>query len=150
MKKKAIEAFDGPIETVEDAIKILLTLPKGYRFHPLGEKCIIDVDHINKCVHMDAVGNIKELVESTLKDLEDHDEPTEIDVPDEELVPYNPDIYCVMGYTEGTDPWYCDASLMGIFSTEKLANECGDELVAADRIDYYNNEVFKIDEFGKE
>ena len=51
-------------------------------------------------------------------------------------------IYTVIGYNKN------EAQLMGCFSTEELARECGDELVEAEVVDRYEIEYPELDEFG--
>lgn len=56
---------------------------------------------------------------------------------------------CVpIGYASTCNNGTYEARLLGVFSEEKLAAECGDELVASGDIDYYEIEHPLLDEFG--
>lgn len=57
-------------------------------------------------------------------------------------------VYVVIGYSDVCQNGNYEGSLYGVFSTEKLAKECGDELVKSECISYYEIECPHIDEFG--
>lgn len=53
MKKPIYEILSNDIETVEEMIDALMIAPKGYKLHPMGNKCALAVDHIHECVYAD-------------------------------------------------------------------------------------------------
>lgn len=57
-------------------------------------------------------------------------------------------VYVVMGYIDICQNGNLEAVLQGVFSTEELARECGDELVECGNVEYYEIECPKLDEFG--
>jgi hypothetical protein len=139
MIRKIIELIPDDLETVEDMIVALLKAPKAYTLHPLGEKCQLAIDHLNGCVYLDnpdTVGIISE-------EINDGNDTVDIDVPDEKLETMDTTRFVVVGYSKSNIQDVC-----GIFTTEPLASECGDELVEAKEIEYYEVEGFKLDEFG--
>lgn len=146
MKQEIVEVKDYDLETVEDMIKALLQVPKGYTLHPLGQKCSLAVDHRYKCVYLDGATDIEIIKSEVEEEAKSLGEPMEIEVPNEELVVYNPKLYVVMGYlvSEIGEEVQC----MGVFSTPELATECGDELVGAGVIEHYEVETPELDEFG--
>ena len=146
MKREAIEVIDCDLETVEDMIKALQQTPKGYTLHPLGQKCSLAVDHRNKCVYLDDETDIEIIKSEVEEEAESLGEPREIEVPDEELEVYNPELNVVMGHSVSGNGE--EVQCMGVFSTPELAAECGDELVKAEVVKYYEVETPKLDEFG--
>ena len=75
-------------------------------------------------------------------------DPTEIEVPDEKLAVYQTGLHVVMGYVDLCENGNYEAVLQGVFSTEQLAREYGDELVASGNIHHYEIECPLLDEFG--
>ena len=148
MIKPLAENFGKPLDTVEDVIKALLTMPKGYLLHPLGQQCVLGVDHVNGCVYMDDINCMGEYTYDLIEEAKRLGEPTEIEVPDSELAVYQPDLFAVIGYTDAAENGNYEAQLMGIFSTEELAKECGDELTKSNVIHHYEIESPKLEEFG--
>lgn len=57
-------------------------------------------------------------------------------------------IYVVMGYQDVCQNGNYEASLMGVFSSRELAEECGDELIACNLVHHYEIEEPLLDEFG--
>lgn len=55
MKKPIYEILSNDIETVEEMIDALMIAPKGYKLHPMGNKCALAVDHIHECVYVGMV-----------------------------------------------------------------------------------------------
>lgn len=53
MKVKILEKRNYNLETVEDMVKALMEVPKGYLLHPTGMKCGIAVDNYHECVYLD-------------------------------------------------------------------------------------------------
>lgn len=49
MEKPMYEILSNDIEMVEDMIDALMIVPKGYKLHPMGNKCALAVDHIHTC-----------------------------------------------------------------------------------------------------
>lgn len=143
---KPIAEEIGAFNTVGEAVKVLLTLPKDYLLHPLGQQCVIGIDHVNECVYMEDPNCIGEYTTELLEEALEMDEPTEIDVPLEKLETYKPDVYVVMGYSDDNQNGGEQAHLIGVFSTEALATECGDKLVKNKAIIRYEIEAPKIDE----
>ena len=56
--------------------------------------------------------------------------------------------YIVMGYVDICQNGNYEAQLQGVFSTEQLATECGNELVEAKVIHHFEIECPQLDEFG--
>lgn len=57
-------------------------------------------------------------------------------------------VYVVIGYSDENQNGGEQARLIGVFSTERLAMECGDELVECGEVIRYEIETPMIDEFG--
>ena len=148
MKKKYYELKDCNLETVEDMIKALMKVPKGYLLHPLGQKCAMAVNNYHKCIQLDdpcwVEGYEDELKEEILANGDD----TEIEVEDSKLQTYSLNLCVVMGYIDLCQNGNYEAQLMGVFSTDELAKECGDELVEAEVVHHYEIEHPLLDEFG--
>lgn len=148
MIKPLAENLNMDLETVEDIIKVLLTAPKEFMLHPLGQKCQIGIDYVHECVYMDEPALIGEYSYELIHDAKEIGDPVEIDIPDEKLATYQPELIVVMGYSDLYDNGSEEAQLMGVFSNEDLATECGDELVEAGVITRYEFERPMLDEFG--
>lgn len=148
MKKPLTELILKDLETVGDVIEALMQMPKGYTLHPLGQKCQLGVDHCHECVYLEDPNCIGEYTTEVIAEAEEMGEPTVIEVPDEKLATYQTRLYVVMGYTDLCQTGNYEAVLQGVFSTEKLARECGDELTAVGNIHHYEIECPTLDEFG--
>jgi hypothetical protein len=86
-------------------------------------------------------------IEATVEGLTE-DNPDGVDIPDEEITPYQQPLVVVMGYSDLCNNGNEEAQLMGVYSTEDLANEAGTELVELGIISRYELEFPKLDEFG--
>lgn len=144
MKKPLVEKIDKDLETVEDMIEALMQTPKGYLLHPLGQKCEMLIDHAHRCVYLDDPDQIEEFIDEA----EDENETLEKEIPDHELESYSFVVFAVMGYSDLCGNGNMEAQLYGVFNTEKAAKECGEELVEAEVIGYYEIETPLLDEFG--
>lgn len=60
----------------------------------------------------------------------------------------NQQLYAVIGYSDICQNGNLQAGLYGVFSTEKLATEAGDELQKISVVEYYEIEYPRLDEFG--
>lgn len=165
MKKEIIEFKNFDLETVEDMINALMEVPKGYTLHPLGQKCAMAIDNYNECIYLDDPNWIECLDEEFEEDIKENGD-WDGEVDDDKLVTYkesvfnhgyddgvadtmnNLELYVVMGYIDLCQNGNTEAVLQGVFSTEELARECGDELVECGNIEYYEIECPKLDEFG--
>lgn len=65
-----------------------------------------------------------------------------------ESLTVNQQLYAVVGYSDICQNGNLQAGLYGVFSTEKLAKEAGDELQQTSVVDYYEIEYPRLDEFG--
>ena len=148
MLKPITELFDDDLETVEDLINVLMRIPKEYIIHPLRQKYQMGINHVNGCIYLGDPNCISGYTHEVMEDAEKVGAPTEIDVPDEKLATYQNRVYVVMGYSDICKNGNCEGTLQGVFSTLELAQECGDELVEAKEISYYDIECPLIDEFG--
>ena len=148
MKKPIAELFEYDLETVEDMINALIKMPKDYTLHPLGQKCQLGVSHCHECVYLEDPNCIDEYTYDVIEEAKENGDPVEIEVPDEKLATYKTEIYVVMGYEDLCQNGNYEAVLYGVYSTEKLARECGDELVALGNIHHYEIERPLLDEFG--
>ena len=53
MKKPIYEILSNDIETVEEMIDALMIAPKGYKLHPMGNKCVLQlIIFMNVCMQM--------------------------------------------------------------------------------------------------
>lgn len=53
MKKPIYEILSNDIETVEEMIDALMIAPKGYKLHPMGNKCALQlIIFMNVCMQM--------------------------------------------------------------------------------------------------
>lgn len=148
MKKLIAEQFGYDLETVEDVIKVLMKMPKGYTLHPLGQKCQLGLDHRYECVYLEDPNLLGEYTYNAIEEAKDCGYPVEIDVPDEKLETYQNQVYVVMGYSDVRQNGNYEGTLQGVFSTQELAEECGKELVETEVISYYEIECPLVDEFG--
>lgn len=148
MKKPLAELFEKDLETVGDIIEALMQMPKGYMLHPLGKKCVMGASHIHQSVFLDEPDWLPEYIDEIMEEAKKMGEPTEIEVPDEKLAVYQTELHVVMGYVDLCENGNYEAVLQGVFSTEQLARECGDELVASGNIHHYEIECPLLDEFG--
>lgn len=148
MKKPLTELIEKDLETVGDVIEALLSMPKGYTLHPLGQKCQLGVDHYHECVYLEDPNCIGEYTTEVIEEAKNMGEPTELEVPDEKLATYQSELYVVMGYVDLCQNENYEAVLQGVFSTESLARECGDELVSSGNIHHYEIECPLLDEYG--
>lgn len=148
MKKPLTELIERDLETVEDVINGLMQVPKRYTLHPLGQKCKLGVDHYHECVYLEDPNCIDEYTSELIEEVREMGEPTEIEVPDEKLETYQSKLYVVMGYTDVNKNGNYEASIQGVFSTESLAKECGDELIEVGNVHHYEIEYSVLDEFG--
>lgn len=128
------------VETVEDVINVLLQLPKDYLLHPLGQKCQMGVDHIHECVYMDDPNCIGEFTFDVLEEAKQNGEPTEVEVSDEKLETYKPNVYVVIGLQR-----YGTKVVLGTFKTEAQANEYGDHAINAKEVVDYRVELFNLE-----
>lgn len=46
MEKPMYEILSNDIEMVEDMIDALMIVPKGYKLHPMGNKCVNAPTHV--------------------------------------------------------------------------------------------------------
>lgn len=148
MKKPLAELIEKDLETVGDVIEALLQMPKGYTLHPLGQKCQLGVDHYHECVYLEDPNCIGEYTTEVMEEAKKNGDPTEVEVPDEKLAVYQTELHVVMGYVDLFENGNYEAVFQGVFSTEQLARECGDELVASGNIHHYEIECPLLDEFG--
>lgn len=148
MLKNSVEKIAVELETVEDMIRALMKMPAKYRLHPLGQKCEMGVDHTHECVYLDESTWLDTYIDEAKEEAEESGEPFEIDVPDENLNVFQQELFVVMGYSDICMNGNYEAQLQGVFSTEELAKECGDELVKCGNIHHYEIECPLLDEFG--
>lgn len=148
MKKPLTELVEKDLETVQDVIEVLMQMPKGYTLHPLGQKCQLGVDYFHECVYLEDPDCIGEYTTEVMEEAKEMGEPTEIEVPDKTLESYQTELYVVMGYADLYENGNYEAVLQGVFSTEQLARECGDELVASGNIHHFEIECPLLNEFG--
>lgn len=92
MKKDNVE-LTSKILTVEDAINVLLTVPKNYTLNTLGHPLIVCVDHGIKSVSLLEAEDAEEYIEEVKADLKSVGDPFEIEVPDENLLTCEDDVY---------------------------------------------------------
>lgn len=83
MEKEFYEIKDYDLETVEDMIRALLKVPKGYLLHPLGQKCKMAVNYSEKCVHLDEPNWIDGYKEELKENIDQNS--TKVDVSEEEI-----------------------------------------------------------------
>lgn len=138
MKVKSVEKVDEVFSTVEDMVSFLLNAPKGYLCHPFGQQCTAAVDNVNKCVYLDEPNFISSIADEIVAE-----SGTEVECEEASLKSMAEEIYVTMGYDE-----YGRASLLGVFSKEEAAKECGQEHTDCGNINYYEIETPKLDEFG--
>jgi hypothetical protein len=137
MTKTVAEIFQTDLETVEDMIKALLAMPKGYTLHPLGQKCAIGVDHIHECVYLDESSILESYVEGTLEDMQSTGEPTVIDIPEEDLATYTPELWTFAGFLDdGTREQYVPEAA-GVFTSLAAAQRYGDRMIEAGKLTHY-------------
>ena len=146
MKKPYLEIKDYNLETVEDLINALMQVPKGYLLHPCGKECSIAVDNYNHYVILDESMFINDYKYELENDIKNNGDDIEVEVEDDALQTYS--LNAVIGYSDNCNNGNYDAQLMGIFSNSDLAMQCGNELVDAEVIKYYEIENPKLDEFG--
>lgn len=146
MLKPLAENFDTDIEVVEDVIKALMDMPKAFTVHPLGQKCVMGIDYVHECVFLDDPNCIGEYTYDVIEEAKENGEPTEIDVPEEKLQTYKPEVYVLMGYSDVCQNGNCEARLIGVFSKKELAESKGKELVSSGDVEYYEVECPVIDE----
>lgn len=148
MLKPITELFDNDLKTIKDLINVLMKVPKDYTLYSFGRKYQMEVNHVNGCVYLGNPNCIGQHTNETTENAEKEGVPTEIDVPDKKLATYQNQVYVVMGYSDVCKNGNYEGTLQGVFSTPELAQECGDELVEAKEISYYDIECPLIDEFG--
>lgn len=148
MKKPLTEKIEKELETVEDMIRALMQVPKGYTLHPLGQKCEMLVDHYNKCIYLDGPLIMDDLIYETEENAKEIGDALDVNVPDAKLKPFSQELFVVMGYTDSYHNGNEDAALFGVFSSKEKACECGNELVKMDCIKRYEIECPELDEFG--
>lgn len=85
MEKPMYEILSNDIEMVEDMIDALMIVPKGYKLHPMGNKCALAVDHIHECVYADEEMWINDYEYEIVSEAKEMALPVETDVPDESL-----------------------------------------------------------------
>jgi hypothetical protein len=145
--KEIIEVIPNALNNVQDMIKALMEMPANYTLHPLGQQCQMAVDYVHKCVYLDDPQEIDIIKEDVLAEAKEIGDPTTIEVSKKELLPYQQELYVVMGYANMYDNDNYEAILEGVFSSPDLAKECGDELVECNEIEYYEIECPLLDEF---
>lgn len=147
MKKNLVEVQNKPIGTVDDLVTRLLVVPAGYTINPCGELCTMAVDHYNQRVYLDNINYIDE-IEYEVKEAakSNGDSTEEVEVSDEEVETYldRHELYVVLGVDKETGSY----GVKGIYSSEKLAKECGDELIEAELITSYSISTHVCDRFG--
>ena len=160
MKKPYFEVKETLVETVEDLIKILLEVPKDYKLNPMGERRAIGIDHYHGAIRLDDPYWMEDIESFLKEEIEENgkvdEEPKEeknedgylIDVPDEDLVTYHPELYVLVGYSDVNEKDNYQSQIMGIFSTEELAKEYGEKLVKTKPVAYFKIESFKLDELS--
>lgn len=101
MEKPMYEILSNDIEMVEDMIDALMIVPKGYKLHPMGNKCALAVDHIHECVYADEEMWINDYEYEIVSEAKEMALPVETDVPDEKLATYaDKELYVVIGYDD--------------------------------------------------
>ena len=160
MKKRFFEVKETLVGTVEDLINALMEVPKGYTVHPMGKEFSVAIDHYNGCICVDDPKWIEDREYELKEDIKDSGDGPEdgvfvneeygfdIEVPDEKLETYSPNLCVVMGYIDLCQNGNYEAQLMGVFSKDEVAKECGDELVEAEVVHHYEIEHPLLDEFG--
>ena len=88
MKKPIYEILSNDIETVEDMIDALMIAPKGYKLHPMGNKCALVVDHIHECVYADEEMWINDYEYEIVSEAKEMALSVKTEVPDEKLETY--------------------------------------------------------------
>lgn len=117
--KKPLSEVLKVTDTVEDLIKVLMTVPKNYTLHPLGQQCIIGVDYVHECIYADDPNCIGEYTYDVIEEAKENGEPTEIEVSEESLETYKPEIWVVTGAQGGNE------SILGVFNDLEKAEACG-------------------------
>lgn len=115
MEKPMYEILSNDIEMVEDMIDALMIVPKGYKLHPMGNKCALAVDHIHECVYADEEMWINDYEYEIVSEAKEMALPVETDVPDEKLATYaDKELYVVIGYDDVCGNGnYCDNCYIG-------------------------------------
>jgi hypothetical protein len=143
MQKPVVEIVEKDFNTVGGLIEILKDLPAGFGLSPLGTICQVAVDYHHEAVLMDEPEFLEQYAEEQIL------EPGEtVEIEDEKLTPYKQPLVVVMGYSDLCLNGNEEAQLMGVYSTEDLANEAGTELVELGIISRYELEFPELDEFG--
>jgi hypothetical protein len=88
---------------------------------------------------------VKNVIKALFKMLR---EATEVEVPDNILSAYHPELHICMGYLDINGNGNYEAQLLGAFSTQALAEECGNELMEIGNVHHYEIECPELDEFG--
>lgn len=102
MKVNCIEIKDNELETVNDMIKALLEVPKGYLLHPLGQKCKMAIDNYHKCVYLDDPNWINEY--ELKEDIGQNNDDIITEISKEELEKYT--LYYIWYSKDETDGIY--------------------------------------------
>lgn len=95
MRINTIEVLEASLDTVEDAVRELLFVPKDYLLHPLGQKCKIAVNNANKCVYLDKPEEVEDICDYILSE-----KGEEVECTEESLKTMTSEFYVVMGYNE--------------------------------------------------
>lgn len=123
MEKPMYEILSNDIEMVEDMIDALMIAPKGYKLHPMGNKCALAVDHIHECVYADEEMWINDYEYEIVSEAKEMALPVETDVPDEKLATYaDKELYVVIGYDDVCGNGNYEASVI-IISAKQFSNE---------------------------
>lgn len=138
MRINTIEVLEASLDTVEDAVRELLFVPKDYLLHPLGQKCKIAVNNANKCVYLDKPEEVEDTCDYVLSE-----KGEEVECTEESLKTMTSEFYVVMGYNEQEH-----TSLLGLFSSEEAAAECGQEHLDCENIIRFEIENPTLDDFG--
>lgn len=147
MEVKLVDIKSDIITTVDELVENLLTVPANYTINPCGESCAIAINNYTRSIILDNPSYISEVEYETVEDAKTNGNSTEVvDVPDEELETYldKHSVYVVLGKDTETKKY----ATQGVYSTEKLATECGDELVEAGIITEYTIFNHIVDCFG--
>lgn len=98
-------------------VRVLLFIPKDYSLHPIGKKCSLTVNNAKKYIALNDGGNeIHNLIIDTIADSNGN-----VECSESELRAVASEFY-IVGY--GSDG---HASVLGLFSTNEGADQCGKE-----------------------